>query len=271
MKNHSIVALIALLTSLSSAPVAAQGAPQTITIPLSMPGEPMTLDISIQSARIEVIGEDRQDAEFSVTVEEGSRKIITPSGAQSIPGGSYSLEIDEDDNRVSVDTDWRANRMNIVARIPRRANLELSTVNDGEIIVSNVEGNLELDNINGPITATNIAGSVIAESINDTINIEFTSLDTSNAMALLSLNGDLILGLPANVGAQLHLDTSEGEIYSDFEVDIQASAPVIERRDDRGGVEVRVENAIVANVNGGGPVIRLKTLNGDINITKSGN
>ena len=45
----------------------------------------------------------------------------------------------------------------------------LHTVNDGEIIVSNLIGNLELYNTNGPITARNISGSVIAESVNDTI------------------------------------------------------------------------------------------------------
>ena len=31
-------------------------------------------------------------------------------------------------------------------------------------------------------------------------------------------------------------------------------------------IEIAVENMIIANINGGGPVIRLKTLNGDIQI-----
>jgi hypothetical protein len=261
----------ALLLMLSGMQASAQGEPQIINIPLSKPGEPITLDISILSARIEVIGEDREDAEFAVTVEMGNRKIITPSGAQELTGGSYSLEVDEDDNHISVDTDWRANKVNIVARIPRRADLELSTTVDGEILVSNITGNMELENTNGPITATNISGSVIAEAINDTIDVSFTSIDASNAMSLNSINGDLIFGLPANAGAQFHLDSSQGEIFSDFEVEVQTTKPVIERRDDRGGVEVRLESAIVVNVNGGGPVVQLKTLNGDIQIRKTGN
>ena len=82
-------------------------------------------------------------------------------------------------------------------------------------------------------------------------------------------NGDLKLGLPADAGARLHIDTVRGEIYSDFEVDVQLTKPVIERNNDRGGAEVRVESVIVANINGGGCVIRLKTLNGDIQISKS--
>ena len=109
------------------------------------------------------------------------------------------------------------------------------------------------------------------ETINDSIDVSFLSIDGSDAMVLSSLNGDISLGLPASAGAQLHIDSAKGEIYSDFEVEVQPAKPVVERREDRGGVEVRVESVIVANVNGGGPVIKLKTLNGDINIRNSGN
>jgi DUF4097 and DUF4098 domain-containing protein YvlB len=271
MRNKIIRSLCVLTLGFVALPALGQGQPQVINIPLSNPGEPMSMDISMISAHIEVIGEDRVDAEFTVSVEQSSRKIITPSGSQPITVSSYSLEVDQEDNHISVDTDWRADKVTVVARIPRQADLELSTVNNGVIVVSNIQGNLELENTNGPITATNIVGSVIAESINDTIEVSFASIDASNAMSLSSLNGDLILGLPGSTGAQLHIDSAEGEIYSDFEVDVQLSEPTIERRDDRGGVEVRVESVIVANVNGGGPVIKLKTLNGDINIRDSAN
>lgn len=258
--------VIALLVG--ATPALAQD-PQLINIPLSRPGEPMILEISIMSARIEVIGEDREDAEFSILVEQGSRSIITPSGTKELAGGAYSMEVDEDDNRITVDTDWRANKFNVVARVPRRADLELSTANEGQIIVSNVTGNLQLENVNGPINASNISGSVIAETVNDTIDVSFASIDDSNAMSLTTMNGDVKLGLPADAGAQLHIDSARGEIYSDFEVDVQPTKQVIERKNDRGGVEVRVESVIVANINGGGSVIKLKTLNGDIQISKS--
>ncbi len=249
----------------------AQDEPQIITIPLSHPDEPMSLDISIISAYIEVIGEDRADAEFTVQVEQGSRKIITPSGTKELTTGAYSLEVDEHDNHISVDTDWRMNKINIVARIPRRADLELSTTNNGEIVVSNITGSLQLENTNGPITASNISGSVIAESVNEHVDVSFASIDPDSAMSFETINGDLTLGLPAQAGAQLNIDATQGEIISDFEVDIQPSKPVVERRNDRGGVEVRVESVIVANINGGGPVIKLKTLNGNIHVKKSGN
>jgi len=77
--------------------------------------------------------------------------------------------------------------------------------------------------------------------------------------------------LPTNAKVQLHLDNAGGEIFSDFEVEVKPSKPVIERSSDRGGVSVRVESIIIADINGGGSVIKLKTLNGDIKISKTAN
>lgn len=260
-------AAVALVVLTLVAPALAQQ-PQVINVPLSRPGDPIFLEIGIQSARIEVIGEDREDAMFEVTVADGSRKIVTPSGTQSIRGGGYSLEVDEEDNEISLDMDWRVNKVMVVARVPRHADVELQTVNDGEIIVSNLIGNLELYNTNGPITAKNISGSVIAESVNDTIDISFASLDPDNASSMDSINGDLILGLPDGVGVTTQLDTSQGEIYSDFEVEVQPAEQVVEREEDEDRVSIYIESVIVAKINGGGPIVRMKSLHGDINIRK---
>lgn len=260
---------LALLLTATASLALAQNAPQVIDIPLSRPGEMVNVEIDILSARIEVVGEDRQDASFEVSVLDGSRKIVTPSGTQSLKTGAYSVEVEERDNNISMSTDWRANKVAVVARVPRNANLELSTVNNGEVIANNINGKLVLENVNGPITATNINGSVIAESVNDDITVSFTGISADQVMSLTSVNGDLNLGLPADVGVELHIDSAEGEIVSDFEVDVQPSNPVVSREAGRHGVEVKVESVIVARINGGGTVIKLKTLNGNINITRS--
>jgi len=269
MKSSIIRASLALLLTFITTLSLAQSEPQVIDIPLTRPGELVNLEISILSARIEVVGEDREDVSIEVSVQEGTRKIITPSGTQSLKTGAYSVEVEENDNHIDVDTDWRANKVNVLARVPRNANLELATVNDGEIIVNNISGKLVLENVNGPITATNINGSVIAESVNENIQVSFTGIAADQAMSFSSVNGDLNIGLPDKTGVQLHIDSAEGEIVSDFEVEVLPSKPVMSREVGRHGVEVTVESVIIANINGGGTVIKLKTLNGDINITKS--
>jgi len=264
---HGTALALALLGFAGSA--AAQSEPQVVNVPLTRPGEPIQLEIDILSARIEVIGEDRDDATFEIAVSSGQRRILTPSGPKTIEGGSFVFEIEEDDNVIELDSDWRAETVSVVARIPTRADLELETVNDGEIIVRNVTGDLELSNTNGPITATGISGSVIAESVNETIDIGFARLDETNASAFESINGDLVVRLPADVSAELHLDTGSGEVSSEFEVELVPNQPSIEREDGANSVSIRVENVIVARINGGGPVLRMKTLHGDIQVRRS--
>ena len=118
-----IVAALVLLLGAES--VISQDESQTITVPLSRRGEPVSLKIAIFSARIEVIGEDRQDATFAVTPDGNERKIVTPSGTRTLAGGSYELRVDEQDNNISIGTDPSAGRVAVVARIPRRADLDL--------------------------------------------------------------------------------------------------------------------------------------------------
>jgi hypothetical protein len=250
---------------------AAQMQPETINIPLSRPGEPISLNIDILSARMEVIGEERKDVELTITLSSGRRKIVTPSGAKTLSGGGAGLEISERDNRVSVEQDMPTpNPITIVARVPRRAKLDLSTVNESEIVVRDIVGDLQLENVNGPITATNITGSVIAESVNNPIKVGLSAVAAGAATSLSSLNGDITLTLPAAARAEFHLDTARGEITSDFELDIKPSKPLIERKEGRGGVSVRMEDIVIATANGGGPIIRVKTLNGGIKIAKGG-
>jgi DUF4097 and DUF4098 domain-containing protein YvlB len=246
-----------------------QNKPEVITVPLSRPGEPVSLEIDILSARIEVIGEDRRDAEFSITMAGGERKIKTPSGTKTLAGGGFGLEVEEEDNSISIDAEARTNKVEIVARIPRRASLDLSTVENGEIVVRNVTGDAELENVSGPINVTNMNGSVIAETVDGPITVGFAAIGAGGGTALSSLNGDIAVMLPANAGVELRIDSAHGEIDSAVELDLKASKPVIERDESREGVSVRVEDIVVATVNGGGPVVRMKTLNGDIKIGKS--
>ena len=269
MKPFTLRAALALAILIGFSPALAAAEPQIINLPLSRPGQPVSLEIGLISAHIEVIGENRDDAVFEVTVDDGEMKIVTPSGTKTLPNAGYSFEVDEHDNKISFDTDWSQNRITVIARVPTLTNLDLSTHNDGVVLVSNVTGDMELSNTNGPVTATGISGSVIAESVNNTIDLSFANIDDDTVTSLESVNGALIVRFPENTAAQIHLDTTRGEILSDFEVDVLPSKPSVERNEDRGGVAVRIESVIIANINGGGPIIRMKSMHGDISILKA--
>ncbi|MDX1569813.1 MAG: hypothetical protein R3200_04950 [Xanthomonadales bacterium] len=257
-----------LLLGLFALPALAQDT-QTVTVPLSNPGEPLVLDIDLISGEIHIFGEDREDVVFEVTAGPSGRKIITPSGAKSVPGGGLDIEIEERNNRVEVDSDWRSKGVVVTARIPRRARVTAETVHDGVISIRDVEGELELDNVHGSISAAGISGSVIAESVHGDIDVEIVQAASEKPMAFTTMHGDVTIGLPSRHGAELRIMSAGDEVYTDFEVEILPNEPKVDRRSDSGRFVVELDREIVAAINGGGPQIKIETRYGDVRITKS--
>jgi hypothetical protein len=99
--NTYVMRLTAMGLLLCAGSAFTQGNPEVITVPLSRPGEPVSLEIDALSARIEVIGEDRKDAQFSVTIAGGERKIKTPSGTKTLTGSGGGITVEEHDNAIS--------------------------------------------------------------------------------------------------------------------------------------------------------------------------
>lgn len=266
--DRTFLSLIAaLLMAVIAPPANAQASP--ITIELSQPNRPMTLEVGILSAKIIVIGERRNNVELEVDGRENGRKIITPSGPKAVPNGSYRVSASEDNNEVEISSEWNRSQLELVIRVPQTANLNLWTTNDGTIEVRGVTGEMQLENTNGPITVAGAASAVIAESINEDIEIGFSDLKGVAASSLATVNGDLAIVLPARPAVELHIDTARGEITSDFEIEVVPSEPRVSRSQENGTIEIGVENLIIAKIGGGGPVIRMKTLNGDIEINQA--
>ena len=90
-------------------------------------------------------------------------------------------------------------------------------------------------------------------------------------MSFTSLNGRVDVTLPADAKARLRLKTTNGAVYSDFDVKMDAdnSKPVIEDNRNKGGrYRIRMDHGVSGMINGGGPDYTFQTMNGDILIHK---
>jgi DUF4097 and DUF4098 domain-containing protein YvlB len=85
-------------------------------------------------------------------------------------------------------------------------------------------------------------------------------------MSFITFNGDVDVTFPASFKADLKMSSMQGEILSDFQLELVPSQPKIDRGDNR--FSFKVEREVHARVGGGGPEIRLKTFNGDIQIRR---
>lgn len=277
--NHSIqsskfiLAAVFAIVFLSVQTLCAQS-DNKITVPLSDPARPVTLRAHVLMGSITVKGADVKE----ITVEAHAHgrddsEHENHTGMKRIPMTSTGLNIEAENNQVRITTDGMQRATDLVITVPVHTSLSLKTVNDGNILVSGVDGEFDIDNINGDVDLKNIGGSVVAHALNGHVVVSFNRIDPQKPMAFSSLNGNIDVTFPADLKATVSLRTDNGEVFSDFDVKLQASAPQQTVQDDRGKggkYSVKVDKTVHGTINGGGQDIQFKNFNGNIYIRKMG-
>ena len=250
-----------------------------IKVPLGDPSRPAHVKAHLLSGSITVKGADIKE----VIVEGQARTHQVEEDDEEKPEGNLrripmtstglSVEADSENNDVHISTDSMRRPVDLTITVPVHTSLSLNTVNNGNIVVSGVEGDLEVSDVNGSITLTSISGSAVANAVNGNLLVTFSRVDPSKAMAFSSLNGTIDVTFPADIKANLSMRTENGEVYSDFDIQLQAtpSQPTVEdNRGKRGRYVVRVDKTVRGTINGGGKEYQFKNFNGNIYIRKAG-
>jgi hypothetical protein len=268
-----------------------QSATQQVTVPLTDPSRPVTLKVSLMWGGVTIRGTNRKDVLIEAQQSEsrsgrgrvyvdgpgpviiggrGARDGGDSTGLRRLPqSGGFSIE--ENQNEVQVSSGMSRTGYNFVIQVPTRANLRLSAMNDGPIVVENVEGDIEVNNLNDSITLTNIAGSVVANAHNRTLKVVMTRLAADKPMAFTSFNGNVDVTLPQSTNANLKMRSDHGEVFTDFDIQMRPVAPAQAPQGGSGrGFRLDVNQSIQGAINGGGPEFELRTFNGNIYVRKGG-
>lgn len=277
MKSFMFQLSALLLCMLVTAQLRGQSNPgDKLSVPLSDPGRPANLKVGLISGSITVKGYSGKEVIVeALQREDHDEQEAQPEeahGLHRIPNTSTGLTVEEDDNEVTVGTGALGGprTTDLVIQVPTNTSMKLSTINDGQISVSNVRGDIEASNTNGIITLTKIAGSAVADALNGNITVTFSEVDPKKSMSFSSLNGDIDVTLPPKTGAMVRMKTEQGDIYTDFDIKLEKSGTKIENNSDgqRGKYRVSMEKVMTGTLNGGGPEITFKNFNGSIYIRK---
>jgi len=279
MKNARMIWMLGLLPLCSVALALAQDATtDKVNVPLSDPSRPVMLKIGLISGSITVKGAAVKEVTVEARVratEDDEEKAEKPRGLKLIPNNSTGLTVEEDDNVVSVSTGMRggSRTVDLTLRVPTNCSMHLSTVNDGNIEVENVNGDLEINCTNGSVKLMGISGSAVAHALNEDLTATFVKVNPQKPMSFSSLNGKIDVTLPSDLKANVYLKSDQGEIYSDFDIkvmteDISPSSRVQDNKGKKGKFRVSVEKAVRATINGGGQEFQFTNFNGDIYIRK---
>lgn len=170
---------------------------------------------------------------------------------------------DRDDRRIEYDF-----TLDFTVKVPRAMNVRVSTVNRGDVTVTDVAGALRVRNVNGAIALTNVRGVTDAHTVNGNVDASYL-VSPPEKSSYYTLNGNIRVNYPANLSADLQFKTFQGEFYTDFPEAEILPVQVVKTQENRGDKTVYKLNKTTAiRVGSGGKVLRFETFNGNVYIKK---
>lgn len=265
--------LAALAAAILMTPFAAaqEGQGERFTVPLTNPGRPVRLEVGLVSGGITVEAGGGNQVVVEARARDDDRRPGKPEargGMRRIPLSGFRLSIEEKDNVVEIGSSPSV-AVFLTVKVPEQTSVKLSTVNDGDIVVSGVRGDHEISNVNGEIQAR-VGGSLVAHTINGEVKVVLSAVAPGKAMAFSSLNGDVDVTLPGGTKADLRMESENGEIYTDFDVVTRQRAAPAQTERQGGRYKLTVERAVFGTINGGGPEMHFKTFNGNVHLRRAG-
>ncbi|MCP4724981.1 MAG: DUF4097 domain-containing protein [bacterium] len=261
---------------------------EKIELPLTNPDQPAYVSITWQvDGDVQVIGYDGTTIEVQIVdqIEKRTGSVSsvdrdrdrdrerqrqnqsqkTRSGLRKLNVSGSSLNVNERNNRVTINNRYGGGESNVVIRVPRNTNLNISSYQDVNMYVQGITGEIEAKNSNGDIIELmNVSGTVHANCLNGDITVEMDAVDQENPMSFRALNGDIDVTFPADMKATFTLQSRQGEVLTDYEnLDIQTEW---EKEESKSGYTYsKISKGLL---NGGGIEITFNTYNGDIIIRK---
>lgn len=204
---------------------------------------------SAGEASVEAVKRGRRDDPSEVRIE-----VVEHAGGVTIcavyPGTRNSCEpgsggsLGAEDHDVTVD---------FHVSVPAAVDFTGRTVN-GSVSAEEIDGNVRASTVNGTIRAE-AAGWVLGATVNGDIRATMGRADWPEDPRFTTVNGSVDLALPADLSAEVRLKLLNGEIETDFPIDIHEGRFV--------GTKAR------GTIGGGEHDLEIETVNGSIRLRRN--
>ena len=217
----------------------------------------LTVNKTIRAESKDKLGQARKDVTLDISEQEGVLKLYVngPFRCNCNDGCGYR------------EFDGYIVKMDFQLQVPHDMDIKLKTVNEGRVVVREINGNFLVRNVNGDVEMDNISGSGTARTVNGPINVSFRQ-NPREASDFQTVNGAVELRFTRDLTADFRIKTFNGSIYSDFPV---TALPVRAIQEEHRGAKVvfRADRYTGVRIGAGGPEIKVENLNGDIRILEN--
>jgi hypothetical protein len=167
----------------------------------------------------------------------------------------YNWNCNDDDCRDKYDY-----KFDFTVKVPLGINVDVSTVNDGNVIVKQVKAAVKANNINGSITLEGLEGSTVASTINGNLDFDFVKNPTGNCR-FYTLNGDINAYFQKGLAANMGFKSFNGDLYTNL-VKLESMPMEVEKVKNENGYHLKVGGSKY-KIGAGGPTLEFETFNGD--------
>lgn len=158
--------------------------------------------------------------------------------------------------------------LDFVVKVPYAMNLNVGTVNGGDLDISDVAGKLMVNNVNGAITIVNAKGLAIARTVNGDVTANYTALPPGES-DFKTLNGDIKITYPPALSVDCEFKSFNGEFFTDFPNPETLPVKVVKNEENKSNKTVyKLSTETKIRIGKGGPTYRFETFNGNIYIKK---
>jgi DUF4097 and DUF4098 domain-containing protein YvlB len=147
-----------------------------------------------------------------------------------------------------------AGSIDYTIKVPSDAILEDIELVNGNLKVTGVTGYLSLGTVNGSITASGMAGNAWVETVNGNLDLSFDKMGKGQSVDLESVNGAIVIRIPAKASAHVEAETLNGNISNEFGLTVEKGE--------------WIGRSMEGLVGSGDARITLETVNGSIDIKK---
>jgi len=158
--------------------------------------------------------------------------------------------------------------MNFTINVPVTLNLYASTVNDGDVTIENIAGNVLANNVNGNIRLKSISGPSTASTINGDVDLDY-SQNPNQDCRYYSLNGNINANFRKGLAANVSFKSFNGDLYTNVDP-LEPMPATLEKKQDGRGILYKIGGRRY-HVGKGGILLDFETFNGNVYLKELAN
>ena len=274
-KFHIYLSIITILLFVGAFAFAQQTTGERVNVSLSDPSKPGLVVAYVTTGSLTVKGYSGKDVVIEAKIRDGQIRSTDKEeipekakGMKRITANQTGLVVEEENNEMKIYVAGHDNEVDLTIQVPFQTSLKVHNHEGGDIRVENVTGEIEATNSDGNLTLKNISGSAVAHAYDGELVVTFDKIDPGKPMSFSAYDGDIDVTFPSTVQATVMIKTNEGDVYSDFEIDLKASPKQRVKDERKAGGRYRISfgEYVTGAINGGGPEFQFVTYEGNVYI-----